>query len=62
MNFAYIRQVQPDRLYLAGNREIPVSRKYYKRLQELHRDKLKRLLAEKRVELETGEVQKGVEE
>lgn len=62
VNFAYIRQVQPDRIYLAGNREIPVSRKYYKRLQELHRDKLKRLLAEKRVELETGKVQRGVGE
>lgn len=48
VNFARIREVAPDRIYLAGSLEIPVSRRYYKELQELHMNKIKRLLAERK--------------
>lgn len=48
VNFAHIKEVAPDRIYLTGDVEIPVSRRYYKELHELHMDKIKRLLAEKK--------------
>ncbi len=50
VNFARIKEVLPDRIYLAGDLEIPVSRRYYKELRELHMNKIKRLLAERKAE------------
>lgn len=49
VNFDCIQEVLPDRIYLPGNLEIPVSRKYYKGLREMHLNKLKRLMAERRM-------------
>lgn len=51
VNFAHIKEVRPDKIYLAGDLEIPVSRRYYQGLRELHMDKVKRLLAERKAEL-----------
>lgn len=50
VNFAHIREVAQDRIYLVGDLEIPVSRRYQKELRELHMDKVKRLFAERRAE------------
>lgn len=51
VNFARIKEVAPNRIYLAGDLEIPVSRRYYKELRELHMNKIKRLLAERKAEI-----------
>lgn len=51
VNFDYIKEVLPDRILLAINLEIPLSRKYYKTMYELHMNKLKRLQSERRRDL-----------
>lgn len=48
VNFDHIKEVLPDKIYLSSDLEVPVSRKYYKEMRELHMNKLKRFQAEKR--------------
>lgn len=59
VNFSCIREVLSDRIYLAGDLEIPVSRRYYQELRELHMNKIKRLLAERKTELFEKEYRKN---
>ena len=49
VNFDHIEEVASDRIYVEGGLEIPVSRRYYKTLHEMHMCKVKRLLAERRM-------------
>ena len=51
VNFDHIKEVETDRIYLAGDLEIPVSRRYYPQLREMHINKMKRLLSERRAEV-----------
>lgn len=49
VNFDYIKEVLPDRLFLASDLELPVSRRYYKAIHDRHMDKIERLRAERRM-------------
>lgn len=51
VNFDHILEVAPDRVYVDGGAEIPVSRRYYQNLRELHINKIKRMGAERRAQL-----------
>lgn len=53
VNFDYILEVAPDKIYMNGGAEVPVSRRYYQKLRELHINKIKRLATERRAENQT---------
>lgn len=51
VNFNHILQVFQNKIYVTGGFDIPVSRKYYKELADMHRDKINRIRKEKYTEL-----------
>ncbi len=52
VNLDYIDEVTPNCVYLQGILEVPVSRRYYKELREIHMDKVNRILAEYHAEID----------
>lgn len=46
VNFNHILEVALDKVYMNGGKEVPVSRRYYQKLRELHINKINRMGSE----------------